>query len=428
MKKLITATTASILTLSTILLSGCGLEPVVEVAPRLKPASGESYNEFRTKNIVSDEFSNAISEFNEKTASLLYNNEGNINFSPTSLYLALSLAKLGGADDPGLVELLGIDSFKGVEYSYEKQGTSYELYVPEDENEALADQCQRLLNWVDLDRDYTKINIASSIWSEREIKLPFAELVSEKLYAEVYNSLDPKKMSDWIKKQTGGQLAPELETLEEQLLSILTTVSFEAQWTDKFQKSNNEKGSFHSPNGDVDAEFMQRTDIGSFRRGEDYTTASLGFKDGGSMTIVLPDEGTDIRALLKDKGLTELLEGGESKCGHIIWYFPKFEFDSDISFKELLTELGAGGIFDCNSGMAKNITDFEPMTIAGISQETTISVDERGVSAAAYTRIDYCGSPMPEDTADMHMDRPFLYAIEYQGALLFVGIVDDPNG
>ncbi len=413
--------------------TACGLQPIIELKAQPTPSSDGIDREFLNSNAVSEEFSNALTDFNEKTSALLYNNDGNVNYSPISLYLALSLAKLGGADDAGLVELLGIDSFAGVSRTYEKYGETVVIDVPTDENEALADQCQRLMHLTNLDGENTEISIANSIWSSVGIKADFARLAAERLYAECFESLDGSEMSKWIKKQTKGLLAPELEedeehNCEEHMISILNTVYFNAQWTDKFQKSRNEKGIFHAPSGDVSAEFMQRNDNGGFRRGEDYTTASLGLKDGGSMTIVLPDEGVDIRELLKERGLTELLEGGEGKSGNINWYFPKFDFDCKMSFKELLTELGVGGIFEYDSGMAKNITDFTPMTVSDIRQETTISVDEKGVSAAAYTEIIYCGAAMPVDTADMRMDRPFLYTVEYKGAVLFAGIVDNPNG
>ena len=39
----------------------------------------------------------------------------------------------------------------------------------------------------------------------------------------------------------------------------------------------------------------------------------------------------------------------------------------------------------------------------------------------------YYGAAMPVDTADMRMDRPFLYTLEYGGVIIFAGIVDDPS-
>ena len=413
-----------------------GALPAVSCAGTAKPLAAlelpkkavdfDSIRAMRKEYPVTDEFLGALDDFAGRTAELLMR-EGNINYSPLSLYLALSLAELGGADCDALIDLLGADSFAGITTSVGYGTEESTLTLPSDRTEALADQCSKL--WVRLCRsgEFTELEIADSVWSSVGIRQDFAEKAASCYYAECFDSLSPDEMSAWIKKHTKGTLAPELELLPDQVLSIINTVYFKGEWTDRFDSSRTESGIFHAPDGDVSADFMQRNANGGFRRGENFTTASLGLKDNGSMTIVLPDEGTDIRELLEKEGLIRLIEGGESKSGDIIWYFPKFSFDCEFSVKELLTGLGVGELFDENSGTAKNITDFEPVTLGDIRQGTHIAVDERGVTASAFTELMYYGAAMPVDTADMRMDRQFLYTLEYGGVIIFAGIVDDPS-
>ena len=77
--------------------------------------------------------------------------------------------------------------------------------------------------------------------------------------------------------------------------------------------------------------------------------------------------------------------------------------------------------------------------INDVSQETHIEINEEGVVASAYTHIAFAGTGMPEDLAEMILDRPFIFGITnpvafatadgYEGVdtLLFVGICENPT-
>ena len=386
----------------TLSATSCGLKPLVALPTEEMITDSDTKRSLRLSFGEDEKLVSALNGFSDATAEILQTS-GNVNYSPISLYYALSLAKSGGADDAGLAELLGFDSA-----------------------DELADRLESLHKLLELTGEYSELGIANSVWSTAGIKADFAKAAAEKLRAECFESMDAGAMSSWIAEKTRGTLKPKIELVADQMLALLNTVYFKAEWIDRFNKSANEQGIFHSPSGDVEATFMKSREIKGFRRGENFTTAARSFKDNGYMQIVLPDEGVDIRELIAEQGLTGLLAAGESKSGYVNWYFPKFGFESEFSLKSLLSDLGAGGLFAENAGMAKNITDFEPMTLSEIVHGTYIEVDEKGVTASAYTNLQYAGSPMPEDEADMRMDRPFLYAIYYQNVLLFAGIVDDP--
>lgn len=70
----------------------------------------------------------------------------------------------------------------------------------------------------------------------------------------------------------------------------------------------------------------------------------------------------------------------------------------------------------------------EDVYISNIKQESYIAIDEKGVEAAAFTEIDYCGAAaITEDKAEMILNRPFIYGIQdSNGVLLFVGICENP--
>ena len=92
-----------------------------------------------------------------------------------------------------------------------------------------------------------------------------------------------------------------------------------------------------------------------------------------------------------------------------------------------LRAMGVTAVFDRERADFSALCNAEcemPLWVSGVRQQARISVNEDGIEAAGYTRIDYVGAPMPTGRADMILDRPFLYYISAEGGMLFAGIVN----
>ncbi len=65
---------------------------------------------------------------------------------------------------------------------------------------------------------------------------------------------------------------------------------------------------------------------------------------------------------------------------------------------------------------------------SNINQQTYISIDEKGVEASAFTKMDLATSGAPNDNEiKMILNRPFIFAItNNSGAILFIGICHNP--
>jgi serpin B len=146
------------------------------------------------------------------------------------------------------------------------------------------------------------------------------------------------------------------------------------------------------------------------------------------MVFILLDEGISVAELLSSpQKIEEIFMQGEGKNGKVIWSVPKFGYGSSFDLIDTLQALGVASAFSLESADFSGITD-TPAFISGVKQETQISIDENGVEASAFTRIDYAGSAMPEDQAEMILNRPFIYGITAgNGTLLFVGICMNPS-
>ena len=108
---------------------------------------------------------------------------------------------------------------------------------------------------------------------------------------------------------------------------------------------------------------------------------------------------------------------------------PKFDVSSKMELSDTLKQLGVTDVF------LDDKADFSPIfpqedggSVGKISHATRVKIDEKGVTAAAFTAILYCGSAPPkEEEVTFVLDRPFIFYVESRDSLpLFTGIVNHP--
>lgn len=368
----------------------------------------------RDENPIEDSFTEAVLSFSYETASaVLSGGRENVNYSPVSLYYALSLAATG-AEGETKEELLSL------------------LRMP-DQN-TLALQCKNYYRRSYQDNKIGIRKIASSLWMDYDIswKQEYIENAAENFYASVF-SVDlgaeetAAAMSAWISEQANGSLTPNLSSSKEGILNLINTVTFHDEWVDRFNKDKTKPDSFCLSDGtSVTCDFMNQT-YGShgFSLGEGYTRSYLNLKNN-TMVFILPDEGISPQNLISTpEKMKEIFEGGENYCGEVVWKIPKFDFTTNLDLKEILAFLGVSSAFEKNADFS-GITDEEAF-LSGVTQGTHIAVNEDGVDASAFTLLEYAGAAQPAGRADMLLTRPFLYGIiGADGTLLFTGICENP--
>lgn len=208
-----------------LLLAGCrdGNIPSGAIREVLYPKA-YAFDDFDARirigeeNPVDDSFMAALNEFSYRTGSLILEGAGeNMNYSPLSLYYALSLAASGARGDTE-AELLAL------------------LGVPD--RGFLSEQCGNLYRVLYRDNEIGRLKIANSLWMDDDMngepvvfKEDFVRQAAENFYAASH-SVDfagdaaGEAMAKWISANTNGTLTPEIKTDPEQILSILNTVYF----------------------------------------------------------------------------------------------------------------------------------------------------------------------------------------------------------
>lgn len=375
----------------------------------------------RDANIVEEDFYAALNQFAYKTASqVLSESDENQLYSPISLYLATALATAGakGETQEELLALLGVV-----------------------DSEVLATQCGNLYRLLYTDNEIAKLRIANSLWLDRKIndedvkfKETYLDLARLDFYASVYeidfsNPDTGILMEQWIADQTNGTLSYEFTPKAEQIMSIINTIYFYDEWTDRFNEELTKEDEFDVANGEtVTCDFMHaRFGSHGFVDGEGYTRSSLGLKEAGSMVFILPDEDVSIQELLSTpERIQSIFSDGQRQTGEVVWQIPKFTYGSSMELVEAMKALGVNRAFETDadfSGMVQGMA-----FISDIQQNAHIAIDENGVEASAYTEIAYCGACPPEGRAEMILDRPFLFGIQSRyGDLLFIGVCNNPT-
>ena len=288
----------------------------------------------------------------------------------------------------------------------------------------------------DDDEDFNLAH-AISVWYDKHlgaVKEDFLEYVQDVYEAEAHNAdfSQTTKTKLWIDKWVADKTRHMIETLDtgierDSLMVVLDAIYMKAKWEEPFNSSLTDTDMFHNYDGSESEVDMMYQDVADaeYAETDEYQVITLPYKSYKySMVLVLPKEGIDINDVMSN--LDWLDESVDTRDVEL--YMPRFKFDNTLSFKEILTGLGLGDLFDKEDCLPK-ITDL-PAHISEIKQQCVIAVEEEGTEAAAVTMaVCAVGCPPPDDipeTVTIRIDRPFGFAIRGDyNQLLFMGVVKD---
>ena len=380
----------------------------------------EDYYEENGKRIAGNKIDKAeFSKFlNLTTQSFLSAKDGkNKVYSPANIYIALSmLASCTDKDTQAqILNVLGADS----------QAKAQETAV-------------KLLKGNYVDNGSKKSLLTNSIWTGSDFSLneSFLKKLSKDYYAPIFSG-DPadKKYSQafqsWLKASTNGLLNDAAEKIkfdEQMALTLVSTLYYAANWDSEFWAKDNTENVFHSVSGDRTCTFMNQQKYGAYIEKSGFSAVTKQFSAGGRMYFILPNEGTFPESVIGSKELTDMLCSNDSDDGeqtNIKLSVPKFDISSDIDLKNSLVSLGITDAFDPEKA------DYSPVSpdslyLSKIRHSARVSVDEKGVTAAAFTVETVHGFGAIEKKVNFTLDRPFIFAITADtGDVMFIGIVNE---
>lgn len=354
--------------------------------------------------------------------------EENPVLSPTSAYMALSLAGTGA------------------------QGETLEqmqMVLGED----LYSLPQELMSTMPVNEDGLKVSLANSAWIDDEFYAEKQWLEDAEAYyqAEAVNA-DLKtesikdRVNEWVEKKTEGMIKDFLNQpfSDDTKLVLFNTIYFNGKWAAPFKAEATHKDDFTNTAGDV----IQVEMMSAHGKHVDYFDGDLG--DGVvlpyrgeryAFVAMKPADGITVRQMYEQMSneqtfmeeMTELI--GSKQNIKVNLLLPKFEVSFDKILNDSFINMGMVRAFDSQNAEFQKLGVSNkglPLYINLVRQKAVVRVDEEGTEAAAVTMVvmnELMSARPTEPPLDVHFDEPFLYMIwdNENNLPLFMGIMDDPS-
>ena len=351
----------------------------------------------------------------------LYKENKNIFISPLSIYLDFGILYSGteGETKKALAEFFGYDEDISKEAENIDLLTRYML----DGNPGV------------------RFNMANSIWLNNiiagGIKESFKGLWAGQgadIFTEDFSDAGIKdKINGWVSDKTEGMIPDIVDSVPPgAMLYLINAIYFKGDWAIPFNKENTYKDTFHSPEKDMEIDFMSISDGFGYIHKDSFDAVRLNYADGRtSMYLVLPAEGSspeEMAAHMSD--IAEEMDNGS--FGECSIQIPKPDISYSISDElvGILKENGLDIIFrdDADlSGIAEG-----GLKVGSVVHKTALKVDEAGTEASAATSIEIVETAMPEEPEEPFVfkaDRPYymLIADDTTGMVIFEGYIQNPE-
>ena len=347
----------------------------------------------------------------------------NLIFSPTSLQFALAMLVNGADDDSAYAEITKMLGQQDMPLDF--MNNMYE---------------KRMNTLITENPMEVEIGVANAAFLQNGI--PFGKNYLQNIenyYKAAANNVDfaldttYKLMDKWAKETTNGMI-PSMQIPKNPALWIVlaNALSFQAEWTNKFDKSATKSDTFTTAEGEKKTvEMMRNYYEGCYAEGDNYQLVTLSFHAGYVMNVILPNEGVSPEEALAEIDLDSIhYKRGHTEMGPDTIYcpslsLPKFNLNDKIELNESLKKIGLENVFSKNFN---NIANGAHVT--NVKQLTHLEIDEDGAKGAAITTISMEGSAMQE-YKHVHVDvnRPFIVTINnpYKHEVLFIGLINDPS-
>jgi serpin B len=387
----------------------------------------------------------------------------NVVFSPTSIALALGMARAGARGETA-AEMDKVLHTTG----WEALGAGLDAL-----DQALA---SRDATWQD-DRGVPHqlaLRIANAAFAQRgwAVVQDYLDAIAAAFGAGlrlVDYIADPeaarKAINAWVSQQTEKRI-PELlgppDVTTATRIVLVNAIYLKANWQTEFERAATESLPFTRLDGSrVSVPTMWQLDTIPYATGTGWKATELrylGDRGGESplvMTLILPDDLAAFEARLtasrlagvvgkldtaRDHLYDDVACGADDQemicCDHpydVSVLLPRFGIETKADLVGNLRSLG----MDLATGPAADfsgITSPSELYIAAVIHQANIDVDEKGTEAAAATAVGMsttggCGPSEPLKVILLRLDRPFLFVLrdDETGAILFIGRVVDPS-
>lgn len=302
------------------------------------------------------------------------------------------------------------------------------------------------LTWLleDTEEHQGSLHLANAIWLRDEedrltVKESFLQDITDYYHAPAYaapfDASTVRDINGFIEKHTDGMIKDVLDEISPlAAVYLVNALGFEAEWQEKYQPGQVQKGTFTSADGEAEnVDFLHSAEhtyitckdahgFLKYYRGGDYAFAAL-----------LPPEGQNVKDYVASLTAADLCEALENhRYRDVIAAIPQFEQRCSMELSEGLKALGIIDLFhEDNADLsALGSSTMGNLYVSSVLHETAISVTPQGTKAGAATVVevnDAAAAPSEEPPVEVILDRPFLYMLVETNTMtpLFMGVLGD---
>lgn len=368
----------------------------------------------------------------------------NVFFSPYGIFTAMAMAYEGA----------------GGQTANEMQSI---FYFPENGNirkTAIAS----IYNQLNKPKTEYQLLTANALWIQEKLQSRVFKEIQKYYRAKVFMNTHAKKINQWIEHKTMNKFKNVIQncepTSEESCgLSLINTIYFKGDWSQKFKKSNTKKKPFIiSKKEKIKVPMMNMTKTFYYMETEIMQMLEMFYKgDDLSMLVLLPKDflgkpkkkESDKRKYKTEKNLKKAdlisLEKALTEKNLKDWkenllrnevevYIPKFTLKKSYKLSKILKQHMPLAFDEKKADFLKFAENLKqpgqnPLYIKSITHKSIIDVNEEGTEAAAVT---FSGMRMitsvPPPPPIFKANHPFIFLIQERetGQILFIGKVVNP--
>lgn len=354
----------------------------------------------------------------------------NVVLSPTSIALALAMARAGARGDTAAEMDAVLRNLASDEHAAWVAAL----------DAALASRTGRFRDSAG-DEQQVTLRIANAPFGQRDYPLETAYLDAlAARFAAGLRLVDyigateeaRRQINAWVADRTEDRI-PELlvpGVLDQMTrLVLVNAIYLKAAWQTPFPEAATADGDFTRLDGTrVSVPLMRAFLDAAYADGDGWRAVELPYVGGKlAMLVIVPDDLAAFEATLDGPALAAVT--GALDAAHVRLALPKFGIETRAELGDLLGALGMPTAFDPNAADFSGITTAEQLYIAAVIHQANIDVDEKGTEAAAATAIVMRATSVPARTVELTVDRPFLFALRdtETGAVVFMGRMADPS-
>lgn len=368
---------------------------------------------------VSEEYKDALNNFTYNVYNEL--DKENISFSPLGLYSNLNIISLASDNKEVLNQF---DDVLGLNKESRKENfkNMYRSNFFANEEGTL-----QMYNAV----------FQSNKWKYNEDFInDLSEYYTESYVLDFNDNSDVNKMLNWIDstlKENKFLSKKDLEINELTALYFFTSIYFNNEWNKRYLSKDNYRDDFYNLDGSkVTKEYMNHVIKTPIYIYDDYISVYDSYKNNMSIQYIIPKEiDSNIYDLVNGVNFLKEDESKLNESYFIDLSVPKFDFESNIDFNEIIKSIGLDKLFNDNSlNRAFEYVDENGFSLEYIKQKNKVEFNEKGTVVKSFTismgAKNTSMSPLDTYTLEVKLNSPFIYVIRDVNNLpLYIGNVSN---